>query len=270
MKARFRAAVVQLCATTNKAANLAAAEQLVCQAAAGGAELIVLPELFNLYGDLQRAAAEAEPLDGHTAALLQRVARATNAWLVGGSFAEAGAGSKAHNTSLIIDPAGVVRGVYRKMHLFDVDLGEALRVQESESLLPGNDIGYFETPLANLGVSICYDLRFPEVYREQSRRGAEMLCVPAAFTQRTGRDHWHLLVRARAVENQCYVIAANQVGEHAPGSSSYGHSLIVDPWGKVLAEASGSAAEVVDADMSGELLSDIRNRLPALQHRRLQ
>jgi predicted amidohydrolase len=219
---------------------------------------------------LAQAAAEAESLDGKTATWLQRLAKASNAWIVGGSFAEIGHDGRAFNTSLTIDPRGAVRGVYRKMHLFDVDLGEALRVKESDNLLPGQEIGYVETPLANIGISICYDLRFPEIYRVQSRRGAELLCIPAAFTQQTGKDHWHLLIRARAVENQCFVIAANQVGEHAPRSVSYGHSLIVDPWGNVLAEAFGAEPEVIFADLSGELLSEIRRNLPALQHRTMQ
>ena len=267
MKSTLRVAAVQLSATTDKAANLAAAEKLIRQAAAGGAELIVLPELFNLYNNLWQAATEAEAPEGETASLLQRLAKESNAWLIGGSFAEIGTGGKAFNTSLTIDPAGVVRGIYRKLHLFDVDLGETLRVKESDNLLPGKEIGYVETPLANIGISICYDLRFPEVYREQSHRGAELLCIPAAFTQKTGRDHWQLLIRARAVENQCYVIAANQVGEHTPGSISYGHSLVVDPWGKVLAEGSDSAADVIFADLTAEVLNDIRRKLPALQHR---
>jgi predicted amidohydrolase len=156
------------------------------------------------------------------------------------------------------------------MHLFDVDLGPQLRVQESDHLLPGEMVTDLPAELAHLGLAICYDLRFPELFRELSSRGVELLCVPAAFTQRTGRDHWELLVRARAVENQCYVIAANQVGKHGPDSTSYGHSLIVDPWGRVLAVAGGDAAEVIVAEISAELLSGVRRTLPAIQHRKLQ
>jgi predicted amidohydrolase len=263
----FRAAAVQLRASLSKPANLAEAERLIRIAAAHHAELIVLPELFNLYGDLQQAAAEAEALNGPTATLLQRLAIETSAWMVGGSFAEIGKGGKAFNTSLTIDRQGNICGVYRKMHLFDVDLGESLRVKESDNLLPGKDITCVETSLAKIGISICYDLRFPELYREQSSRGAELLCVPAAFTQKTGRDHWHLLARSRAVENQCFLIAANQVGEHAAGSVSYGHSLIVDPWGQVLAEASDSENGVIIADIQAECLTDVRRKLPALRHR---
>jgi predicted amidohydrolase len=265
----FRAAAVQLCASLAKRDNLAEAERLVRVAAASGAELIVLPELFNLYGDLKQAAAEAEPLDGPTAQLLCRLAVEAKAWIVGGSIAELATGGKAFNTSLTIDPQGKVCGVYRKMLLFDVDLDEALRVQESDHLLPGREVACFETDLAIVGVSICYDLRFPEIYREQSRRGAELLCIPAAFTRTTGRDHWELLLRTRAVENQCYVVAANQVGQHAERSASYGPSLIIDPWGRILAEASGEDAGVIFAELSAETLADIRRQLPALQHRRL-
>lgn len=265
----FRAAAVQLCASTSKRENLAEAERLVRAAAADGAELIVLPELFNLYGNLQQAAAEAEPLDGPTARLLCRLGFETRAWIVGGSLTEIGSEGKAFNTSLTINPLGNVSGVYRKMHLFDVDLGESLRVQESEQFLPGTDIVCLETHLAKIGVSICYDLRFPEIYREQSRRGAELLCIPAAFTRTTGRDHWELLLRARAVENQCYVVAANQVGDHSPRSASYGHSLIIDPWGRVLAEGPGEDAGVICAEISAETLANVRRKLPALQHRRV-
>ncbi len=265
----FRAAAVQMRAALSKPANLAEAERLVRLAAAQGSQLIVLPELFNLYGNLRQAAAEAEPLNGRTATLLQRLATETNAWIIGGSFAEIGTDGKAFNTSLAIDPQGNIRGMYRKLHLFDVDLGETLRVTESDSLHPGKEISCLETGLAKIGISICYDLRFPELYREQSRRGVELMCIPAAFTQKTGRDHWHLLARARAVENQCFVIAANQVGEHAPGSASYGHSLIIDPWGEVIAEATADANGVIVADLQAEVLTNIRRKLPALQHRRL-
>ncbi len=269
MRSTIRAAAVQMCAALSKRDNLIEAERLVKIAAAQGAELIVLPELFNLYGSLTQVAAEAELLDGATALLLSRLAVEQRAWLVGGSFAEIGIGGRAFNACLTFDPQGRVRGQYRKMHLFDVDLGETLRVQESDHLIPGQEITCLETDLAKIGISICYDLRFPELYREQSRRGAEVLCIPAAFTQATGRDHWELLVRARAVESQCYVIAANQVGQHAAGSVSYGHSLIVDPWGKLLAEASGAGPDVIVADISGDYLSEVRRKLPALQHRRL-
>ncbi|QDU29805.1 2-oxoglutaramate amidase [Anatilimnocola aggregata] len=268
MKTKLRVAAVQMNSSLDKAKNLAEAERLIRHATAGGAELIVLPELFNLYGDLRQAAAKAEPLEGPTAQLLSALARELAVYLVGGSFAEVAAGeNRAYNTSLTIDPSGNVLATYRKMHLFNVDLGAELRVCESDNLLPGTEITCLETDFAKLGISICYDLRFPELYREQASQGVELLCIPAAFTQRTGRDHWELLVRTRAVENQCYVIAANQVGEHAPGSVSYGRSLIVDPWGKVLTEASGERAEVVLADLSGELLTDIRRKLPALKNR---
>ena len=269
MKPTIRVAAVQMCASLDKRANLAEAERIVRIAAAPAnrAQLIVLPELFNLYGSLRQAAAEAESLEGETATLLKRLARETRAWIVGGSFAEADASGKAYNTSLLIDPEGNVAGVYRKMHLFDVDLGATLRVKESDHLLPGRELGYFDTPLAKLGVTICYDLRFPEIYRAQSSRGAELLCVPAAFTKKTGRDHWHLLTRARAVENQCYVVAANQVGEHAPGSESFGCSLIIDPWGRILAEGSADESDLLIAELSAEVLANIRAQLPALRHR---
>ncbi|WP_425614514.1 carbon-nitrogen hydrolase family protein [Anatilimnocola sp. NA78] len=270
MKTKLRVAAVQMSSSLDKAKNLAEAERLVRQAAKDGAELIVLPELFNLYGDLSRAAAEAELLASYTVQLLTQLATELQIYLVGGSFAEAGPeGGRAYNTSLTIDPAGNTVAFYRKMHLFNVDLGEALRVCESDNLAPGTEVVCAKTKIGQLGIGICYDLRFPELFREQARRGMEILCVPSAFTLRTGRDHWELLVRARAVENQCYVIAANQVGEHAPNSWSYGHSLIVDPWGRVLTQAGGDNAEVIYADLTNEVLLDVRRKLPALKNRLL-
>lgn len=267
MKPTIRVAAVQMCAGLDKPANLAEAQRLIAVAAAQGAELVVLPELFNLYGNLKQAAAEAEPLDGPTATMLADAAKRHGLWLVGGSFAELGDAGKAYNTCLVFDPSGSVLGRYRKTHLFGVDLGPELRIEESDHLLRGRDITHLTTPIANIGLAICYDLRFPELFRQLSRQGMELLCVPSAFTRTTGRDHWELLLRARAVENQCYVIAANQVGTHAPGSASYGHSLIIDPWGRVLSAASDDAAEVIVAACSAELIFDIRRKLPALQHR---
>jgi len=256
-----------MCSGVAKQANLTEAARLVALAAERGAELVVLPELFNLYGDLQRAAAEAEPMTAATAGFLSELAVKYRLWLIGGSIAEQGPNGKAYNSSLLFDPQGTLRDLYRKMHLFDVDLGPQLRVQESKYLLPGNQVVSLATDLAHLGLAICYDLRFPELFRQLSSRGVELMCIPAAFTKRTGQDHWELLVRARAVENQGYVVAANQVGEHAPGSTSYGHSLIVDPWGRILAEASGDEAEVIVADISAETLADVRQKLPSIRHR---
>lgn len=268
MKPTLRVAAVQMSSSVDKAENLATAERLVKLAAADGAELIVLPELFNLCGDLARAAAEAELLGSYTVQLLTELATQQGVYLVGGSFAELGPDpGRAYNTSMTIDPRGNVAGLYRKMHLFNVDLGDTLRICESDHLARGEQIVNCETELGNLGIGICYDLRFPELFRELARRGMEILCLPSAFTQRTGQDHWELLVRTRAVENQCYVIAANQAGEHLPGCWSYGHSMIVDPWGEVLAMASGDQAEVIFADLSGEYLADVRRRLPALKNR---
>jgi predicted amidohydrolase len=225
--------------------------------------------LWDLYGDLARAAQEAESLDGPTVSALCMLAIEHQLWLVGGSIAERTNNGKAFNTSLTINPTGDVVGIYRKMHLFDVDLGATLRVQESDHLAPGESVAGISTDSAELGVAICYDLRFPELFRQLSAQGTEILCVPAAFTYTTGQDHWELLVRARAVENQCYLIAANQVGQHSPASRSFGNSLIVDPWGRVLAKASGEHDEVIVADLSGKLLSETRARVPALRHRRL-
>lgn len=269
MRNSLRAAAVQLCSGLNKDQNIRSVQRLVAEAAARGAQLVVLPELWDLYGDLARAAQEAESLDGPTAFTLCKLAAEHQLWLVGGSIAERANNGKAFNTSLTINPTGDVVGIYRKIHLFDVDLGATLRVQESDYLTPGESVAGISTELANLGVAICYDLRFPELFRQLSTLGMEILCVPAAFTHTTGQDHWELLVRARAVENQCYLIAANQVGQHSPTSRSFGNSLIVDPWGRVLAKANGDREQVIVADLSSELLTDTRARVPALRHRRL-
>ncbi|MFO7178426.1 MAG: carbon-nitrogen hydrolase family protein, partial [Pseudomonadota bacterium] len=172
-----------------------------------------------------------------------------------------------HNTSVVVTPDGAVAAAYRKIHLFDVDVGGE-RYRESESTLPGNAVVSVRVEGFEVGLSICYDVRFPELYRELAQRGAEVLTVPAAFTLNTGKEHWHVLLRARAIESQCYVLAAAQTGVHPGGRATYGHSLVVDPWGTVIAEASDGVG-IATATLEREFLTTIRRRLPALAHRRL-
>ncbi|HTN73883.1 MAG TPA: carbon-nitrogen hydrolase family protein [Pirellulaceae bacterium] len=270
MLATLRVAVIQLRATLDVAANLAQAERLVREAAAGGAQLVVLPELFQAYGRLPEVIKLAEAIPGPTSTLLCALARECQITLVGGSFGERTAHDpRGYNTSLLIDPAGEIMARYRKLHLFDVDLPGQVTVKESDSMLPGEEVVATSTRLGVIGQAICYDLRFPELFRALSQRGAELICVPSAFTATTGRDHWEVLLRARAIENQCYFLASNQYGEHAPGSTSYGGSLIIDPWGEVLARGPLDRDAVLFAELHEERIKQVRARLPALQHRRM-
>jgi predicted amidohydrolase len=262
------AAAVQLNATDDAERNRATAERLVREAARRGARLVLLPEKWNRLGSAEAMLAGAEPLDGPSLTWARNMARELRIDLVAGSILERIPGeARTANTCAHIDPAGELRAVYRKLHLFDVEV-EGVLYAESEHERAGDEIvtsGLSEGP--GLGLSICYDIRFPELYRVLSARGAEVLTVPSAFTLATTRDHWELLLRARAIENQCFVIAANQVGEYLPGRRSGGRSMIVDPWGVVLATAP-DAEGVALAELDFARLHEVRRRLPALEHRR--
>ncbi|MDQ4041235.1 MAG: carbon-nitrogen hydrolase family protein [Actinomycetota bacterium] len=262
----LRAAAIQINSTDDAERNRDTAERLVREAAERGARLAVLPEKWNRLCEPERMAAAAEPLDGPSTEWARGLARELGIDLVAGSIVERGAHGN-HNTSVHVGADGEIRAVYRKLHMFDVEVaGQVYR--ESEHEAPGEEV--VESALdggAGLGLTVCYDLRFPELYRELSRRGARVLAVPSAFTLTTTRDHWEVLLRARAIENQAFVVAANQVGEHPPGLRSGGRSMIVDPWGLVLAQApDGEAAVVADLDFAAQ--DAIRDKLPALRHRR--
>jgi predicted amidohydrolase len=268
--ASLRVAAVQMSSKLDKPANWDAAERLVAEAAAGGAELVVLPEMFDLYGDLRLAAEQAEPIPGPTSQRLSAWAARHQIWLCGGSLSERAAGcDRAFNASVLLDDRGQIVAKYRKLHLFDADLAGQVSVQESAHFAPGEQIVCTCASRGTFGQAICYDLRFPELFRALSERGMEALLFPSAFTQTTGQDHWEILVRARAIENQCFVVAANQAGRHTDKSESYGHSLIVDPWGRILAAAGEQPEAVLHATLEFALLDRIRARLPALAHRRL-
>jgi predicted amidohydrolase len=269
MSPRFLAAAVQLCASSDKEANFATAARLARTAAARGAALIVLPEMFFWRGarDEERAAAEAIP--GPTSARLAALAAELRIHLVGGSLLEAVPGAaKAYNTCLVFDPRGALLATYRKIHLFDVDIPEQVCVRESDTRLRGAEPVTVRTDLATLGLSVCYDLRFPELYRRLSQAGADVVCVPSAFTFPTGAHHWEVLLRARAIENQAYVIAPNQIGRGAGGVLDFGHSLIVDPWGTPIARASNQET-VVLGEIDLDYLARVRRELPCLAHRTL-
>ena len=263
-----RVAAVQLNSTADRASNLAVADRLTRAAAADGATLIVLPEKWPAIGSDEELRAAAEPLDGDSLQWARAIARELGVDLIAGSVLERMEGhDRLANTSVHVDPSGEVRAAYRKLHMFDVEVG-GRTYRESELEEPGDEIVTSQTADGiELGLSICYDLRFPELYRILAVRGARILTVPAAFTLATTRDHWETLLRARAIENQAFVIAANQVGAHPGGQHSGGRSMIVDPWGLVLAQAQDGPGHVV-ADLDLTRQEEIRSRLPALANRR--
>jgi deaminated glutathione amidase len=252
--------------SADRRANRATAGGLVARAAAMGARLVVLPERWA-HIDGARTLEGAEPLEGPALSAAREWARELGIHLLAGSIAEPADTRRAFNTSVLIDPAGAIAAIYRKIHLFDVTVG-GREYRESAQTAPGAEAVTGEVDGHIVGMSVCYDLRFPELYRALVERGAEIMAVPAAFTSVTGRDHWEPLLRARAIENQCYVLAAGQYGAHGDGSVSHGRSMIIDSWGTVLAQVSdGEGVAVADLDFGA--LDEIRARLPALSHRRL-
>ncbi|HEY1523354.1 MAG TPA: carbon-nitrogen hydrolase family protein [Solirubrobacteraceae bacterium] len=264
----MRAGAVQLNSTDDVERNLQTADRLVRDAAARGAQLVILPEKWNMLASGEEMAAAAQPLDGPSLSWASAVAVELGIDLVAGSIVERVPGrTKASNTSVHIGPDGEVRTTYRKLHMFDVEVDGVLYAESDHEQAGREVVVSALTGGTKLGMSICYDLRFPELYRTLSSRGAQVISVPAAFTLATTRDHWEVLLRARAIENQCFVIAPNQVGAHPPGHRSGGRSMIVDPWGVVLAVAADTETAIV-ADLDLSLLADVRRRLPALTHRR--
>jgi deaminated glutathione amidase len=265
----MRAAAVQLNSTADKDRNLEVAERLVREAAADGAELVVLPEKWNVLGAPEVLAAGAEPLDGPSITAARAWARALGIHLLAGSFTEDGGdGEKPFNTAPLIAADGEILAVYRKIHMFDVDVG-GVSYRESEQERAGEEIVVAEAAGVEVGLTICYDLRFPELYRILAVRGAQVLAVPSAFTLHTGRDHWEILVRARAIENQAFVVAADQFGQAPPHYHSYGRSMIADPWGLVLATAPDEECFVA-ADLDLARQEEVRATLPSLANRRPQ
>jgi deaminated glutathione amidase len=279
----LRVAAAQMCSTDDVAKNLATAEKLIREAAAAGAGLIGLPENFAYLGsDRDHRLSIAEGLDGRSVGAqdgtddgpilgrMRAAARETGAWVLLGGFPEKlpQDPKRIGNTSVLLDPQGQIRARYRKIHLFDVQIPGGQQFSESESIGAGDAPVVAETPWGGLGLSICYDLRFPELYRELARQGARLVAVPSAFTRETGKDHWHVLLRARAIENQAYLFAPAQWGFHGGKRSSYGHALMVDPWGVVIAECGehdGFALGSVDPEYQDR----VRTNLPCLRHRRL-
>lgn len=265
----YLAAAIQMNTGPDKAANLERAERLVRVGAARGANLVALPEVFNWRGKRNDQAGAAETLEGETLSLMSRLASELKIHLLAGSITEQIAGeSRCHNTSVLLGPDGSQLAVYRKIHLFDIDLPGRVTVKESDTKIAGAEVVTAATQLGAIGLSVCYDLRFPELYRRLTFAGAQVIAVPSAFTFPTGEAHWEPLLRARAIENQAYVIAPAQFGPNVYGYSDYGNTMIVDPWGRVLARAADQEGVVV-APIDLEYQHRVRRELPALRHTRL-
>jgi len=253
----------------DRAANLSAAARAVHEARRAGAELVVLPEMFSWRGPPAEEANRAESIPGPTSRWACELSAREGVYLVAGSMLEKSSDPRrCFNTSILTGPGGNTMAVYRKIHLFDVDLPGRVTIRESRSRCAGDRVVCADTPLGRIGLAICYDLRFPELFRSLADHGAEIVAVPSAFTAPTGKAHWETLLRARAVENQCYLAAADQFGPTEYGFADYGHSMLVDPWGEVLAQAGNDHATVVTARFEAKRLDRVRSELPALQHRR--
>src|SRR3989338_5763274 len=272
---KLKVAAVKMKSSRDKEENLKQAKYLIEKAVKQSTDFIALPEVFNYRGNLKEAAAQAEFIPGYSTNFISRLAKKYKVWILIGSLMEhyrrSGPGtrpSKPYNTSVLINPLGKIIAKYRKMHLFDIKL-KGKEILESKRNQAGNKPSLVNVESIKMGLSICYDLRFPELYRKYSSAGAEIICIPSSFTKPTGEAHWHTLIRARAIENLSYVIAPNQAGTGSGGIKTYGHSLIVDPWGKILAEGSANKEEVIYAEIDLEYLKYIRKNLPALEHRKL-
>ena len=265
---KVNVSAIQLCSNANKQENLDEAERLIRKAAGAGAELVVLPELFNCLADFPTILANAESIPGTTSDRMSRLADELGIHLCAGSICEASdVPGRGYNTALLFDDSGSLIQTYRKIHLFQIDRPEQPRLCEPDFMLPGDKLATAETRLGKVGLATCYDLRFPELFRALVDDNVEIILFPSAFTFATGQAHWHTLVRARAIENQCFFIAANQVGNHSDALRSYGHSLIVDPWGSELAHADGEGACAINGQLDRTFLQKVRAEIPALNNR---
>jgi predicted amidohydrolase len=263
------AAAIQMNSTTEVERNLDTAERLVSAAAQRGAQLVGLPENFAFLRSEGQPVPEAQALDGAWVRRMSELSRRHRLTLLLGSLPERIEGeTHVYNTAVLLGPDGGTLATYRKIHLFDIDLPGLEHLKESRAVRPGEALVVADTPAGRIGLSICYDVRFPEMYRRLSRDGARVLAIPSAFTDRTGKDHWEILLRARAIENLAYVFAPAQAGPHGKGRASYGHAMIVDPWGAVLAQVpDGEGVAIAELDFDRQ--DRLRRELPALDHRRL-
>jgi len=265
----FRVGLVQMCSGRTPARNIEAAETLIRKAAAGGASYVQTPEMTNLLErDRERLPQSLRrEADDPGVAQFRTLARELNVWLHIGSLALLGEGGTPVNRSFLISPDGRITARYDKIHMFDVDLPGGETYRESASYAPGREAVLASLPWGKLGMTICYDLRFPHLFRALAQAGASFLAVPAAFTKHTGLAHWRTLLRARAIECQCYVFAAAQGGCHEDGRETYGHSLAISPWGEVIAEAEDQPG-VIFADVDMQRLAEVRSQVPSLRHDR--
>ena len=266
---KFVAAAVQMLAGDDKQLNLQEARRWVRDAAANGALLVALPEVFIWRGSKKLERQFAEPIPGPSSKALSELARELGIYLLAGSILEEISNSeRAYNTSLLFAPSGKQIARYRKIHLFDVDLPNGVSLRESQTRAHGESPEVVKTELGAMGLTVCYDVRFPELYRKLAEQGAELIFVPSAFTAYTGAAHWETLLRARAIENQAYIIAPDQFGKPAKSFETHGHSMIIDPWGRIIAELPHGPG-VITATIDLDYLAKIRAELPALSHRRL-
>lgn len=264
----YLAAAIQMTSTPDLQKNLAQAEELIDLAVRRGAELVSLPENFSFLGEEKDKLVQAEAIALESEKFLKTMAQRFQVTLLGGGFPVPVDSNKVYNTAVLIDPSGAELARYQKVHLFDVDLPDGNTYRESSTVMAGSQLPpvYASPTLGKIGLSVCYDVRFPELYRHLSYKGAEVMFVPAAFTAFTGKDHWQILLQARAIENTCYVIAPAQTGRHYAMRQTHGHAMIIDPWGAILADA-GDAPGVAIAEIAPSRLEQVRRQMPSLQHR---
>lgn len=257
----LKVAAVQLSSQDDKKQNIEKALELIGDARESGAKLVALPEMFNCYSTLEEMVKRAEPVPGPTISTLAQEARRHGLYILCGSIIEATTDGKCFNTSVIIGPEGNILAIYRKIHLFDIDIPGKVRFKESDKILPGNETVTVNVNGWTVGLAICYDLRFPEIFSNLTSKGAELILIPSAFSAHTGKDHWEVLIRARAIENQVFIMAPNRSGTSRNNIATYGHSLIVDPWGAVLSQALEKEC-IISSKLDAGILEDVRKRLP--------
>lgn len=264
----FSVALIQIDTQQDKTANLEKISAFIDEAASRGADFIALPEMCNFIGtDAAAIIANSETIPGPTTALLSDKASQHGIWIHGGSIYESIRGcNRAYNTTVVYNPKGEITATYRKIHLYDVDVTDGVYYKESETVAPGGEIVHFDTEYCRMGLSICYDMRFPELYRILTLRGAKLIFTPAEFALFTGKDHWECLLRARAIENQCYLVCPDQIGVK-PTMHAYGRSVVIDPWGNIIAKASDKECVVI-AEIDIDYLDRLRREVPCLENRR--